>query len=151
MKNEKIIAHTKKEQNLFTFNLAQPEKVMAMTGQRQLTHFISKNKCIQLWHRYLTDIINACIVSASKLVDGFALTSKNTKYNLADIIINSDNSNKFDLSNFDNLTLQQTQFHKAKTADATAIVSQTKAINNSNILDKLCTLYIENKSTRVIR
>lgn len=37
MKNGKVIANTKREQNLFTFNLAEPGKAMAMTGQERPT------------------------------------------------------------------------------------------------------------------
>lgn len=105
MKNKKIIIHAKRKQNLFTFDPAQPRKVMAMTGQGQLTHLVSKNKCIQLWYWRLAHINNTRVVRASRLVNNIALTSQNTEYNSANILIDSDNSDRFNLSDFDNLTL----------------------------------------------
>ena len=124
---------------------------MAMTGRGRPTHLVSKNKRIQLWHRRLAHINNARVVRASRLVNGIALIFQDTEYDPADILIDSDNSDRSDLPDSDDLTLQQTQPHKAETADATATVSQTKATDDSNILDKLCTPCVGSKSMRVIR
>lgn len=124
---------------------------MAIIGHRWSTYLVSKNKCIQLWHWRLAHINNTLIVRASRLVNDIALTSQDTKYDLANILIDSNNSKRSDLSDSDNLILQQIQPHKAKTADAIAIVSQTKAMNDSNILDKLCTLCVGSKSIQVVR
>ena len=147
MRNGKIIAHTKRKQNLFTFDLTQLGKVMAMTGRGRPTHFVSKNKYIRLWHRRLAHINNACVVRAFRLVNSIALIFQDTEYDPADILIDSDNSNRSDLSDSDDLTLQQIQPYETETTDATATVNQTKATDDSNILDKLCTPYVGSKST----
>lgn len=75
MRDGKVIAHAKKEQNLFTLKLAQPGKAMAMTGPRRPIHFVSQNKRICLGYYRLAHISNVRIVRASKLVDNIDLSS----------------------------------------------------------------------------
>lgn len=50
MRKGKIIAYTKKEQNLFILDLAEPRETMAITGWRRLIHLVRQNKYIQFWH-----------------------------------------------------------------------------------------------------
>ena len=57
MRNRKVIAYTRKNQNLFIPKLAQlgramtiiNTKVMIIYRRRQLTYLVSQNKCIRLW------------------------------------------------------------------------------------------------------
>lgn len=82
MRNGKVIAQAKKDRNLFTLELAQPDramatikiisilpKAMAIYGQGRPTHLMSQNKRVRLWHRQLAHISNARVVRASKLID----------------------------------------------------------------------------------
>lgn len=96
MRNGKIIAHTKRERNLFTLDLAAPNqamsaKVMAIRGRGRPTHLVSPNKRIRLWHRCLAYVSNARVVRASKLVDGIDLGPKK-EYDPAEVLIDSDDS-----------------------------------------------------------
>lgn len=60
MRNGEVIARAKRDRNLFTLDLAQPRRVMTVVNKRlkamaitergQLTHLVSQNKCIRLWH-----------------------------------------------------------------------------------------------------
>lgn len=69
----------------------------------------------------------------------------NKEYNLAERVIHLDNLDVFDMSDIDQspTTLLDIQTR------STAIASQT--IKHPNILNNLCILYVENKSTKVIR
>lgn len=121
-----------KEQILFTFELAQPRKVIAITGQGRPTYFVSQNKRFCLWHHRLAHISNVCVARASKLVDGIDLGLQDIEYDTADVLINSDNSDAFDLSDI-------------SISEVTAIANQTTIADDSNIFNKLCMLYIGSK------
>ena len=69
MKDGEAIAHAKRSRNLSILDLATPGKVMkvchevsaprqthrrrALRGRGRLTHFVSKNRKIRIWHRRL--------------------------------------------------------------------------------------------------
>ena len=160
MKDGKVIAHARKNQNLFTLKLAQPGramatiktvsiqlKTMAITGGGRPTHLVSQNKRIHLWHRRLAHISNACIVRAFKLVDGINLDNNSKEYNLAEVLIDSDNSDMSELSDSDKKSLIQ---HLLTKVTPTTVVRQIKT-EDSDVLDKLCTLCVGSKSTRVVQ
>lgn len=146
MKNEKIIALAKKEQNFFILDLVHPNKtmatislrVMAMTGQRQLIHLVSQNNCIYLWHWYLVYITNVCIIRASKLVDSINFNIKNKKYKLAEVIIDS-NTLDFNI-NSNSYTHNP---HNMQPIPKMAYI--IKKNNNINLLNKLCIVCVASK------
>lgn len=105
MRHGKVIAQAKRTRNLFTLELAHPGKAMAMTIQSKATqamaitergrptHLVSQNKRIRLWHRRLTHVSDARVVRAAKLVDGIVFEQEGRKYNPAEVLIDSDDSN----------------------------------------------------------
>lgn len=121
MKDGKIVAHAKRERNLFTLDLAtsgkamaiilvRPKaKAMAITGRGQPSHLVSQNERIRLWHRRLAHASNARVVRASKLVDGIDLDYSDKEYDPAEVLIDSDNPDVSDLSeaNGDSTPTQQ--------------------------------------------
>lgn len=150
MRNEKVIAHTKKDENLFILEPSQSRKAMAtiktvsiwpramaMTRQDWPTHLISQNKRICLWYRHLVHISNAQVVRASRLTDGTDLNTKDKEYNPVEVLIMSDKSNVSDLSD-----------SKELPDVCTTLVCQIRA---KDILDKLYEPCIGSKSTRVVR
>lgn len=81
------------------------------------------------------------MVRTFKLTDGIELNTSNDKYNSAKVFINSDNLDTLNSNSKD-------------TALITQYLAQTIAScqeNNLDNLDKLCTLYVSSKSTRVVR
>ena len=151
MRNGKVIAEAKREQNLFTLNLADPGKAMAvispsdnikhramaMTGRGHPTHLVSQSKRVQLWHRRLAHASNTRILRATKLVDGIKLDD-DKEYDPAEILIDSDDSDTFD----DEETRTQ--------AEAGAITTALQA-TETDILDKICAPCVGSKSTRILR
>lgn len=102
MRKSRIIAQAKKNQNLFTLDLALPGQVMsvrmramAITGWGYPTCLVSQNKWICIWHHRLAHITNAQVVKASKLVKGIDLALTDKKYDLAEVLINSKDSDIF--------------------------------------------------------
>lgn len=96
MKDGKIIAHTRRDRNLFTFDVAMLgqvmstiSKAMAITGRSWPTHFVGQNKYIHLWHRQLAHASNVRVVRASKLVEGIDLGPEK-EYNLAEVFVDSE-------------------------------------------------------------
>lgn len=89
MKDGKIIAHTKRSQNLFIFDFATPEKAMkishkidipkqiyqtmALRRQGRATHLVSKNRRIKIWHHQLGYASDARVIKAATLVNGINL------------------------------------------------------------------------------
>lgn len=71
-------------------------KVMAITKQGRLTHIVSQHKCIYLLHRRLAHISSARIVKAANLVDSISLEQEGNKYNPAEVLIDSEDSNPSD-------------------------------------------------------
>lgn len=160
MKDGKVIAHARKNRNLFTLELAQPGRAMAtiktvsiqlrtmaITGGGRPTHLVSQNKRIHLWHRRLAHISNAYVVRASKLVDGINLDNNNKEYNPAEVLIDSDDSDMSKLSDPDKKSLTQ---HPSTKATPTTVVRQIRT-EDSDVLDKLCTPCVGSKSTRVVQ
>lgn len=153
MRNGKVIAKVKREQNLFILDLTNPKKAIAvisppnkyhtiaMTGQECPTHLVSQNKCIWLWHRRLIHISNAHVLRIVKLVDGIKLDNGG-EYNLIKMLINSDDSDVSELPNNEEPTIQ---------SKVMIAVRQSIVTRNLNILDKLYTPYMGNKSTCVVR
>lgn len=71
MREGQIIAQARKEQNLFTLDLALPgqimlvrTRVMTITGQGRLTHLVNQYKQIRIWHRRLAHISNPRVIRA---------------------------------------------------------------------------------------
>lgn len=157
IKNGEVIARANKNRNLFTFDLAQPEKAMAIINKRpktmaiieqdQLTHLVSQNKRIQLWQPQLRHISNTRIVKVSKLVDGIDLNMKNKEYNPAKVLFNSDDSNdsnKFNPNNDKAPSLTDTSVSSPETA----VIQQTTS--DPNNFNKLYISCIGNKSSQTI-
>lgn len=155
IRNKKVVVEAKREQKLFTLNLAYPKKdiaiinlqlkaylskprlrklVMAMTRRKSLTYLVSQNKRIQLWHLRLAYISNVRILRAAKLVDEMKLDVEK-KYDPAEVLINSDNSNVFE----------------SKETITTAVARQTTESDELDIMDKFYTPYIGSKLTQVVR
>lgn len=161
MRHGKVIAHAKQTRNLFTLDLAHPgramavtiqpkaiatagqARAMAITGQGRPIHIVSQNKHIRLWHRGLAHVSNARVVRATKLVDGISFEQENKKYNPAEVLVDSDDSDAPVNSDEEELPTQLS-------AEAT-IAALHQTIENPDVIDKLCTLCIGSKSTRVVR
>lgn len=67
-----------------------------MTKWGRPTHIVSQNKYICLWHRRLVHISNAYIVRAANLVDSINFEQEGKEYNLAEVLIDSEDSNALD-------------------------------------------------------
>ena len=81
-------------------------------------------------------------------MDGIDLNIVNKDYNLAEVLLNSDdsdNSNKFNLNNDKALFLTNTSIFYLKKA----VIQQTTS--NSNIFNKLCMPYVKNKSSQTVQ
>lgn len=156
MQGDKTIAHTKKSYNLFIFELAMLgqamsaiSKTMAIKGQGQLTHLVSRNKCIYLWHWWLVYVSNTQVVNAFKLVDGIDLGLAK-KYGLIEVFIDSDNLE----DSGDNSRMRQTSGTEdsisQKVMDPRSTL-QIRINDNNDTLNKLYTPCIGSKSTRSIQ
>ncbi len=121
---------------------------MAITGRGRPTHLVSQNKRIRLWHRRLVHISNARVVRVSKLVDGISLDQDDKEYNPAKVFIDSDDSDASDCSNQEESPIQLLVESVAEVTPR-ATVQQTR-IKDLEDLDKLCTLCVGSKSTRVV-
>lgn len=109
IRNGKIIVKAKREQNLFTFNLADSKKAivvinppnnikhraMVMIRQGRLIYLVSQSKHLQLWRQRLAHISNIQTLRAIKPVDRIKLVD-NKKYNPAKILIKYNDINIFD-------------------------------------------------------
>lgn len=71
---------------------------MVITERGWPTHLVSQNKCIRLWHQQSAHISNARIVRAFKLVDDISLDQDDREYNLAEVFIDSNDSDALDCS-----------------------------------------------------
>ena len=169
MRNKKIVGQSKREQNLFTLDLAATNqalsaKAMAIRGKSRLTHLVSQNKQIWLWQWPLAYVKNARVVRASKLVDVVNLGPDNKEYDSAKVFINSDNSDNskasanendlpvdkaWDISLLEPVSVPtiptRTTIPSSDSADL------TKENSKNNLLDKLSTPCLGSKSTWVIR
>ena len=101
MKEGKVIAQAKRNQNLFTLDRASlgqtmSAKAMAVKGRGRPTHLVSQNKRIRIWQQRLAHVSNARVVKASKLVDGIDLGPADREYDPAEVLIDSDNSETSD-------------------------------------------------------
>lgn len=67
-------------------------QTMAITGRRRRIHLVSQNKHISFWHQQLAHVSNACVVRASRLVDGVVFKQEGREYDPTEILIDSDNS-----------------------------------------------------------
>lgn len=136
MRGGEIIAHAKRDHNLFTLEAAIPgqvmsaisrstaSRVMAITGRGRPTHLVSQNKRIRLWHRRLAHASNARVIKASKLTDGIDLGLAK-EYNPAEVFVDSENSDA-DSSGDDSQPKH-------------SVARQFKAdTDNIDALDKLC-------------
>lgn len=151
IKNGKVIAWAKKNQNLFTLNLAQPKKAMIIINKKpktiaiiswgQQTYLVSQNKYIYFWHYCLIYVNNICIIKVFKLIDSINFNIV-VKYNPVEVPVNLDNSNTSNISDHKNLASNNTIIPPK------VVVHQ---ITNINILDKLYMPYIRIKSTKIIK
>ncbi len=161
MRVGEIIAHAKKNHNLFILNTAMPGQVMSAisramttTGQGQPTHLVSQNKRIRLWHRRLAHASNAQVVKASKLVNGVNL-SLAKDYNPAEVLVDLEDSDIEDFGEDSQPESKSTQ-HLIKPANidlglAAHQLRTADIANDSEVLDKLCTPCVGSKSTRIVR
>lgn len=148
MRKDKVIAHAKRVQNLFTLDLAAPgqamsvrSRAMTITGRGRPTHLVSQNKRICIWHRRLGHISNARVVRASKLTDGIALGLQDKEYDPAKVLIDSDDSDDSESSD-----IETTGAPNPAPTPALALANQV-----NDVLDKLCGPCVGSKSTRVVR
>lgn len=86
------------------FYPTEPGKTIAMTDRKRTTHFVRQNKYILLWHLCLAHISNVCIARAFKLVDGIISDFQGIEYGPANMLINFNNSDRSDSSNFKDVT-----------------------------------------------
>lgn len=122
---------------------------MATRSQGRPAYLVSQNKKIRLWHCHLTYISNTQVIRALKLVDGIDLGSN--KYNLVKVFIDSDDS-KASTGDENNNNISRIELIPFKTI--TTLVSHsllhTIESNKTDLLDKLCTPCVGNKSTYII-
>lgn len=102
MKINKIIAHTKRNYNLFTLDLAifgqimsAISKVITIISQSQPTYCVSINKriCLEYWE--LTHVSKTWVIKTCKLVKNIDVSSANEK-NLTEVFIDLENSDNFE-------------------------------------------------------
>lgn len=86
---------------------------------------------------------NAHIVKAAKLVDGISFEQKDKKYNLAEVLVDSDNFNA-------SVSLDEEGLPTQLLAKTRVVVIHQK-IENADAINKLCTPYVGSKLTRVVR
>lgn len=89
-----LIAHARKDQNLFILELAAPGKVIQVNIQAIMTieqgslmHLVSYIKKVHIWHRRFEYASNTKVIRASKLLTGIGDFSEN--YNPAKIYSDS--------------------------------------------------------------
>lgn len=151
MRNGEIIALARRERNLFVLDLAHPgramatisQKAMVITGRGWLTHLVSQNKQIRLWHQRLAHVSNARVVRGAKLVDGINLDIKDKGYDPAEVTIDSDDSNMSDSDTDSDLHID----NLPNTQPALEVAYATKANKDNDLLNKLYILCIRSKST----
>lgn len=116
-------------------------RTMTMTRHGRPTHLINQNKHICLSHHRLIYISNVWVVRASKLTNNINLDIKNKVYNPAEVLIESDESDVSDPSDF------------KEPPDSLIIIHTILAcpIRTKDTLDKLCGPCIKSKLTQVIR
>lgn len=151
MREGNIIAHAKRDFDLFLLDLAVSgaamsvrnlkPKAMAISGRGRPTHLVSTNKRIRVWYGRLAYTSNARVVRTSKLTDGIELNTSNNEYNPIKVRIDFDDSDASDSDSKDAGSVIQ---HLAQT------IASCKE-NDLDNLDKLCTLCVDSKSTRVVR
>lgn len=126
-----------------------PRRARAIIDCGRPTYLVSQNKRIRIWHQRLTHASNARVVRASKLTDGINFDISNSKYDPAEVFIDSDNSNA---SNFDFNSKTLTS-NNPTTLDPIPIIvaCQENNAENPDNLDKLYTPYMGSISTRVVR
>lgn len=159
MRKSQVIAYAKRDQNLFTLDLALPgqvmsvrTKAMAIAGQGRPTHLVSQNKSIRLWHRRLAHASNARVVKTSKLVDGINLGLPDKEYNLAEVFIDSDDSEISDVEEIDSQAILPSTGSPAQIANQQGPPTSTASARQANdVLDKLCAPCMGSKSTRTVR
>lgn len=96
----------------------------------------------------MAHVSNARVVKASKLVKSINLGPAK-KYNLTKVFVDSENLDNFgDDSRVESFLAQQ---HTLEEVDLSSVHQIKSSINDNDALDKLCTLYVESKSTRVVR
>lgn len=156
IERRKVIAHIKRTQNLFIFDLKQLKKAMAtmmmtiqskamatirqdwaiaITGQDQPIYLVSQNKYIQFWHWQLVHISHGYIVRAAKLVNNINLEQDHKKYIFTEVFINSNN---LDMS-LSNYLDKEKLFVQLLAETSTEIISQISLhqtrIDNLNIIN----------------
>lgn len=128
--------------------------VMAITGKDWSIGLVSQNKRICLWHQQLAHVSIARILKIAKLVDNINLEPNNKRYNSAEVLIDLNDSNTSDCSDqkkslIQNPSIQMSTKIVAEVIPWTATHQiRIKDLNNPN---KLCTPYIRNKSTQMVK
>lgn len=162
MTHRKVIAQAKRDQNLFTLELAHHGRAMAVTiqpkvmaitrqaheiaitGQEWPTHLVSQNKRIRLWYRRLVHASNAWVVRASKLFDGINLRLEK-EYNLAEVFVDSEELDADDADNLGDYFHPMTGWVQP-CVNPSLVVRQVKiGVDKGDILDKLYTPCVESK------
>lgn len=113
---------------------------MAITGRGRPTYLLNQNKHICLWHQQLAHVSNTYVVRAIKLVDIICLEQEGKEYNLAKVLIDSNNFNII-LNGTDKEELP------IQLSVETSISAIYKTIENLDVINKICTLCISRKST----
>ncbi len=168
MQPERVIAHVKRIQNLFTLDFAHPGRtmmtmtiqlkvitttgrawVMAITKRGWPTYLVSQNKHIHLWYRQLVHVRHVRVVRASKLVESISLNQEDREYNSVEVFINSDDSDASDCSDQEESPIQLLAENIAEVIPR-AIIQQMR-IEDLKDFDKLCTPCVGSKSTQVVR
>lgn len=162
MQNGRVIAHAKRERNLFTLDLAAPSQVMsaramAIRGRGRPSHFESQKKRIRLWHRRLAHANNTRVVRVSKLINGVDLNLANGKeYDPSEIFIDSyDSETSANENKSPNNSILQPGPAPVLPIDtmtsALNPICQTKEYEDIDTIVKLCTPCVGSESTRSVR
>lgn len=137
---------------------------MALRRKRRLTHLVSQNKKIRIWHQRLGYASNIGLIYASKLVDEIHL-DLDSEYNPEEVLIYLDMlSNKIKLSELKPTKLPELE--DIEIANRIFARSVSPELGNINLANQtfdshlhnfdfkdvmLCTICIVPKSTRVVK
>lgn len=150
-----LIAHARKDWNLFILDLTTPGKVMQVnvkvmmtTGRGRPTHLVSRIKKVRIWHKRFGHVSNARIIRASKLLT--RMGNFNEEYDPAEIYSDSKASEPKEIFtdiDADNSNPVETP---ATGPAETPITMKAFKIFNSDI-DQIYEPYVGSKQTPVVR
>lgn len=131
--------------------VTQPPRAMMTEGRGRLTHLISKNKQVKIWHRRLGHASNTRVIRASRLL--IEMEDFNIEYNLAKVYSDSKESEP----EAEKLPSPSSHTPEANspigTIPAQSYTSSSEALVHTiidNDFDSLCLPCVANKQTRIV-